>query len=342
MFLRIGWQPCFVLSTYLVFMTEFMRLKQFFCFLFVFFHVSLTDLFSQKVQPDWVTGQRDTLPEWVCSMPEEGIVVSASDPCMSLENGRRQAIRRALWLFNLQNRVQVQMLSDVFSSTETSLQNVERHSNKILSLIMMSNKKKVYGYEIMNEYQTLFGEVILQIRFTVAGEQKSVGLETSSFSSQSEWMILYTDDKYTQKEYKVMIDIQSDEGHSDSFEMKGSLEHPVICSLFEGKQLFVPQKGCWYQELSSVDTCLVIEGKDLKYSFWTAYIAGLADQLFSYSFPESNIQTVLDNYQGNLMYDLSREKAKGYITAIPQILGISQNRLIVDWKIVPVVDGRNG
>ena len=114
-----------------------------------------------------------------------------------------------------------------------------------------------------------------------------------------------------------------------------------ICSLFEGKQLFVPQKGCWYQELSSVDTCLVIEGKDLKYSFWTAYIAGLADQLFSYSFPESNIQTILDNYQGNLMYDLSREKAKGYITAIPQILGISQNRLIVDWKIVPVVDGRN-
>ena len=322
-------------------MAEIMRLKQFFCFSFIFFHICLTDLFSQNVQPDWITGQRETLPEWICSMPEGGIVISASDPCMTLENGRRQAIRRALWLFNLQNQVQIQMLSDVFSSTETSSRDVERHSNKILSLIMMSNKRKVYGYEIMNEYQTLFGEVILQIKFTVAGEQKSADIETSSFSSQSEWMILYTDDKYTQKEYKIMIDIQSDEGYSDSFEMKGSWEHPIISSLFEGEQFFLSQKGCLYQELSSVDTCLVVEGKDLKYSFWTAYIVSLADQLFSYSFLKSNIQVVLDNYQGNLIYDLSREKAKGYIAITPRILGISQNKLMVDWKIVPVMDGRN-
>lgn len=62
----------------------------------------------------------------------------------------------------------------------------------------------------------------------------------------------------------------------------------------------------------------------MKYAFWVAYVEGLADRLFSYSFSQSNIQSVQDNYQNNIMYDLSREKAVEDISVTAHIQGIRQ------------------
>lgn len=315
-------------------LSEFMRLKQFLSLGVVCFLFFLSDLYSQDLRPDWVTGQHETLPEWVYSLPEKGTVIASSDPCMTLEDGRKQAVQRAFWLFTLQNRVQIRMLSDVFSTAESSVRDIESHAHKILSFIMMNNRIENYLYEIANEYQTLFGEVILQVRFITAEGKSLCNHKVISFSSQSEWMVLYTDDRYTKKEYKIVIRTQSDKELADSFEIKGSWDHPVINSFFEGKRVFIPQKGCWYKE-SFGGTSFVV-GQSLEYSFWIAYIAGLAEQMFSYSFFKSNIQSVLDNYRGNIVYDLSREKAMGDFSIISQIQGIKQNRLVVDWKIYPI------
>ncbi len=316
------------------FFIEFMRLKFFFFLWCIFSLSSEVYLFSQNIQANWITGQRDSLPAWVYTVQGEGMVISSSDPCMTLEDGRKQAVRRALWLFTLQNQVNVQMLSDVFSSTESSSNNVERHSNKILSLIMMDHKVETYSYEILNEYQTLFGEVLIQVKFytTDKDNQAANNSEITSFSSQSEWMVLYTDDKYAKKDYKIKIQMNSNEELSDGFELKGNLDYPVISSSFDGQRIITPQKGCWYKD-SSADDCSAKPRNNLIHAFWPAYVVGLADQLFSYSFLKSNISSVLDNYQSNTMYDLSREKAKGVVRIIPQILGVNQNKLIVDWKV---------
>lgn len=292
------------------------------------------------MQENWVTGQRDSLPEWVYTAQGEGVVISSSDPCMTLEDGREQAVQRALWLFTLQNQVKIQMLSDIFSSTESSANNVERHSNKIISLIMMDHKLEASSYEIINEYQTLFGEVLVQVKFYSTGKQNSDNTDFSSFSSQSEWMVLYTDDKYAKKDYKIKIQMGSNEEWSDGFEIKGNLNYPVINSSFDGQRIITPQKGCWYKD-SSADDCSVKQGNNMEYAFWPAYVVGLADQLFSYSFLKSNISSVLDNYQSNIMYDLSRERATGIVRIIPQIQGVNQNKLIVDWKVSPLTSSND-
>ena len=308
-----------------------MRLKRLFCFWFVCCHFNfITNLFSQDLQPNWVSGQREKLPDWVYSPLEKGFVIAASDPCMTLDDGRKQAIHRALWLFSLQSQIRVQMLSDVFSAVESS---VDRNSNKILSLIMMSNKDNSYTYEIMNEHHTLFGEVVVRVRFFENDDELNLKIMgPSSISSQSEWMVLYSDDKFAKKEYRIVINMQVDGGFIDSFEIKGSWEHPAITSFFEGKRVFITQKGCWYEE-TLLDTVDVTSGNDLEYAFWAACVTGLANQLFSYSFIKSNIQSVLDNYQGGVMYDLSRERAIGDISIVPEIHGIKHNKLFVNWEI---------
>lgn len=317
-----------------------MRLKFFFFLWCVFSFFSEVYLFSQDIQANWITGQRDSLPEWVYTAQGEGIVISSSDPCMTLEDGRKQAVRRALWLFTLQNQVKVQMLSDVFSATESSSNNVERHSNKILSLIMMDHKVETYSYEILNEYQTLFGEVLIQVQFHTTDKQEANNPEFTSFSSQSEWMVLFTDDKYAKKDYKIKIQMSSNEELSDGFEMKGNLNYPIISSSFDGQRIITPQKGCWYKD-SSTNDYSVKPGNSLIHAFWPAYVVGLADQLFSYSFLKSNISSVLDNYQSDTMYDLSREKATGVIRIIPQIHGVNQNKLIVDWAVSPLTSSND-
>lgn len=322
------------------FFIESMRLKFFFFLWCVFSLFSEVCLYAQDMQENWVTGQRDSLPEWVYTAQGEGVVISSSDPCMTLEDGREQAVQRALWLFTLQNQVKIQMLSDIFSSTESSVNNVERHSNKIISLIMMNHKLEASSCEIINEYQTLFGEVLVQVKFYSTGKQNSDNTDFSSFSSQSEWMVLYTDDKYAKKDYKIKIQMGSNEEWSDGFEIKGNLNYPVINSSFDGQRIITPQKGCWYKDSSAYD-CSVKQGNNMKYAFWPAYVVGLADQLFSYSFLKSNISSVLDNYQSNIMYDLSREKATGIVRIIPQIQGVNQNKLIVDWKVSPLTSSND-
>lgn len=327
-----------MLSTYLFF-NESMWLKRFFGFLFIF-SVLASDLSSQDIQADWVTGQREVLPHWICSLPEDGTVIAFSNPCMSLNDGRRQAICRALWLFTLQNKVRVQMLSDVFSAAGTSTNEVEKHSDKILSLIMINQVESDYAYEVINEYQTSFGEVALQVRFFSVNDWESGDVETLSLSSKSEWMVLYADDKYAKKEYMIKICMESDEGVTDDFEIKGSLSHLVVSSFFGGKLVTPPRKGCWYKD-TFVSSDKIAEGNDLKHAFWVAYVEGLADRLFSYSFSQSKIQSVQDNYQNNIMYDLSREKAIEDISVTAHIQGIRQNKLFVDWEVSSVLnDGK--
>lgn len=313
-----------------------MRLKRLICFSLPLFFAFPANLPAQNMLPEWITGQRDTLPRWIHARQSNGMVISASDPCMSLEKGRRQAVQRALWLFTLQDQVRIQMLSDVFSTSDSS-HNVECLSNKILSLIQMDHAKKSYMYQVIHEHQTIFGEVILQLQVKSVEESVTDSPAIYPFLSQSEWMIVYTDDKYTRKEYKIRIHIPSDNGQTDYFEIKGSWDYPIISSSFEGNKSYIPQKGCWYINMPN-DSFNNKKGCEMKYSFWVAYISTLADQLFTSSFFTSKIQSVTDNYQDNLIYDLSREKSISQVHIVPHIKGIWQNELIVDWDIYPCME----
>lgn len=306
--------------------------KRFVCCYILCMVLSFTGLRAQDMmQPHWVTGVRDTLPEWMGMAQENGMLIAASDPCLDLDTGRKQAIRRALWLFTLQNRMRISVLSDVFSKVDSSSHR-ESGSGKMLSLMRLDHLPQAYMYRVVNEHQTLFGEVILQLEVKPVGDALQDYSKFPFFKSQSEWMIVYSDDKFKRKEYKILLRIPAGNGQVDCFEMKGTLEHPVISSTFRGDKYYLSQKGCWYADMP-VQPAVGGEGSDMQYSFWVAYISALADQLLAASFSESEIKSVADSYQNSLMLELSREKSITYVRIVPQIKGVKGNRLFVRWDI---------
>lgn len=192
-------------------------------------------------------------------------------------------------------------------------------------------------YQVIHEHQTIFGEVVLQLQVKPVEKSMPDSPAIYPFLSQSEWMVVYTDEKYAKKEYKIRIHIPSDNRQTDCFEIKGSWDYPIISSSFDGKKSYIPQKGCWYITMPN-KSFNDEKGCEMKYSFWVAYISTLADQLFTSSFFTSRIQSVTDNYQNNLIYDLSREKSISQVHIVPHIKGIWQNELIVDWNIYPCME----
>lgn len=276
---------------------------------------------------EWITGQHETLPNWIFTKSDDNTVIAISDPCMTREEGKEQALVRAAWIFSLQN-AKIKLLSDVFTTMETEMHDIEAQADKLLSYITLESNWADYEYEIINEHYTLFGEVILQIKKEVTQQHNN-----PSNSSNSEWMIEYTNDKFSKQEYRIDINLSSSELGTHTFALKGNQQQYFINSKYKHKETSYPKRECWYTEHMCTNNSAT-KTSDLKSSLWVAFITSLADNLFTYSPSQSTVQYTSDLYNDKTMYNLYREMAVATIKITPQILGINDNKLIIEWEIL--------
>ena len=280
---------------------------------------------------DWVSGQRDSLPEWVFSPQGQGMVIAVSDPCMVPEAARQQALQRALYLYSLQEGATIRILSDVFSSTETVKGTMDDTRNKILMFSSIQQAGKHYTYRILKEHTSRFGECYLQVQVLADG---SVTDESAECRSACELMMLFTKEQGEDREIKLVMNIETvrrDSIDQSYFELKGEPADLQVSSVLNGTVIRAPHQNCWYA--ATVGGLENVSPVPMNHSFWTAYMASFLEQVLSFSYNDVKVQQVEDSYDEDVTFKLQREKVVSVARIVPHIKGVRENQLLIDWQI---------
>lgn len=282
---------------------------------------------------DWVSGQRESLPGWVFTSQEVGSIVAASDPCLKPQVAREQAIQRAFYLYSLQQGATVQLLSDYFSSVQMNLNTYEDVSDKMLVMAVIRQPVRVYSYQIVNEYTSLFGEYYVQVIISpeIYGEEKGHG----SCQSVSELMLTTSKERREGMDVRLQLDVESSHAEHTSqwqFSVKGEPGNFAVGSFVNGSKLKQSGQGCWYTNtLITPSDAIKIP---LQSSFWSAYITSFLKALLTYPFPNVKVKRVNENYGSgsDRNKDLYRESTVSTISVTSCVKGIMNNELYVDWQ----------
>lgn len=282
---------------------------------------------------DWVSGQREALPEWIFAPLQEGRIIGVSDPCMKPEAARMLALQRAAYLYSLQKGARLKLLSDIFSTTETATNTYEDQRNKMLALGVIEQPVQLGSYQIENEYTSMFGEKFLQVSFTQSNDSCDV-----SYHSMSELMFLFTKERVEEEEVRFNLLLESvncmEQSLQSWYQIKGSLSSPRVFSCINGVKIHPSQKGYWYENINP-DGQGNMEMMDMRNAFWNAYMASFVKALLLYPFSDVNVKQVDDRFNGNHAASLGlyREKVIAVLSIHSFVRGIRDNKLCVDWQI---------
>lgn len=307
----------------------------------LFLSLSSRNVFSQPAPADtlynqshdWVPGYRETLPEWVFASGRHGCVIGVSDPGMKPEAARQQALQRAAYLYSLQESAHIDLLSDIFSATETATNTYEDERNKMLTLGMIAQPIRQDSYRIEKEHTSVYGEKFILVSFIQADSC------TLSYQSVSELMFLFTKEKVEEEEIKFELQLESvgcqKQLFQSGFHMKGAWASPQTTSYMNGIRICPSHREYWYEDTSRSENREDVNPANLKSGFWNAYMASLVKALLLHQFSSMSVRQVSDRFDGdnNSGRALYREKITAVLSVSPFVKAIQNNRLCVDWLI---------
>lgn len=290
---------------------------------------------------NWIGGQYEELPEWIFAADNDDCVISFSDPCMTLEKGREQAVMRALFIYSLRKLSYMKYMDETFSMSGEYKNGALQEKNKITTLIRLLQPHGKYYYRIEKEYTSIFNEVFLKVKVVPYEDSKGLGSGYTLLECNSvhECMLSYLEDNFEGKEFYIDSKINGSESDL-KYNLKGSLKCPKIKSCIDNVDLYVTGKGCWYRSNRDGENYTYIQ-TDMINSFWNAYVLSFAEFLFSYPYSFSQVSITSEYTSGGSEYnDNGSEMSRMYVDLRvrikSQIKGIYKNKLYVDWDLVQV------
>ena len=287
----------------------------------------------------WNSGEKETLPKWIFEARDNGLVLAVSDPCLKPEIARQQAISRAIYLHVLQSNMDLRLVLEYFSSTQSMTNAHDNVGSKIISMGHLTHPaSNNYSCEIVEEYVSKFGE--LYILAAVTPTTQDISDDVYSFISDSEFMMLIVNDGLESHEMKLKMQMRmekSTETSTSEYHLKGKTNNPVIDSYLNN--IVLPHTGyeCWFMPSNTINEQYIGSSMSLKGSFWSAYISSLLIQVLNYEYPNVKIKHLSERFDNtNKTSELARELVTQQISAVPQIKGVRENRLYIDWKITSI------
>lgn len=283
------------------------------------------------VVKDWPTGVKDTLAPWICQPLPFQTFIGISDPLVSPETGKRQAIQRALMLYNLSQGCSVKLLNETFEST-TGQKPEDINDYKMVTMMCLYYSFLLPHYTIQQEYRSRFGETVVLL--SVSPEKKSTDLCKGII----EIMQICTRDR--QEYYDLRFDFnQALPGDSvvreDRFLLRCEDKKRLITSSIN-KVPAPANRG----RFNYVDTLTKKENtKDtlfpaipLFHSLWCGYVESLANQLTLHHYSACFLKG-MSNDGNDTSESLSREITQSKLYIYLKDMHIQNNHLTTQWEI---------
>lgn len=277
---------------------------------------------STSAQSSPCTGEEKTcFPYWVF---DDSLYVGASDPFLTFERAREQALGRALFLYTIRNGgISILECSEFYQIEDIGIRDVAR--GKMMQTILFSAQLKNISYSVERQWTSDNGEVFVDVR--VAKNSK----ESSAFEFAAVLKRTVLDDPIPSKatkdiDYTIYIKNNSYQPN-ESFWTKKNEDISCIwqdSSMDYTKEYLFYGKDCIEQgELSSFV---------LSHSFWATEFDSFAESLFTYTkknMEVKSVQTVcLDRVE-----ELVSTDAKEVLLCAWKHAGVKENKLLIDWTI---------
>lgn len=274
---------------------------------------------------DWRSGCRDTLPSWV--LEQGGGFIGISDPCLQPEIAREQAVQRALFMYGLQQGVEVKVMFDYLTSVKRRF-SFDREYSKILVLASCSFQVDSLSYKIVNEYTSRFGEVFVAL---TVGKDEKRGVR---FSASAEFMIVENKELKEEREMKLFLDFTA-EGFEKikaaTYSCKGNRSYRQILTTINDTAQLIPYGGYWYKDDGYVgenggNACKMTD------SFWVAFTETLLNEITLYTFPTVYLKKMSESFR-DIQRELKRELIKEKVSISLGNMRIQENLLQAGWHI---------
>lgn len=275
---------------------------------------------------EWRSGCRDTLPFWVFE-PKGERFIGVSDPCLQPEIAKEQAIQRALFMYGLQQGVEIKVIFDYLTAVKRRF-SFDREYSKMLVLATCTFHSDSLYYEIVDEYTSRFGEVFVTITVS-KGEKRGI-----RFSASAEFMIVENKELKEEREMKLFLDFVA-EGFekikATTYSCKGNRNYRQILTTINDSSQLIPYGRYWYKDDGYTgeytgNACKMTD------SFWGAFTETLLNEITLYTFPTVYLKKMSESFQ-DMQRELKRELIKEKVSIRLGNMGIQGNLLQAGWHI---------
>lgn len=265
--------------------------------------------------------QKTCFPLWVF---EDSLYVGVSDPFVSEEKAKQQAVERALFFYAIKNKgISILETSELYEKTKGEINSTK--NDKMLQTILFSVGLKNVMYEIEKEWVSENGEKFVAL---------SVGNGSRLMGSCDFAAVLKRD------LYEDAIPSKSQKNVHFRFYAKSSA--------FETRESFWEkndaQVNCiWKDTLVSYSKDYLFYGKNcvggkrlnsfaLQYSFWASLFEDFTEKLFVYTMKNLKVSSMQTVYE-NRIEELISLNAVDVLKCDWRKRGVKDNKLLLDWII---------
>lgn len=280
-------------------------------------------LYTQPV--NWLTGIRESLPEWIAGSQEEGRVTGISDPGMQRDVAREQALMRASFWYALSRGVKVEVVTDYFSFSRKQYE-YELTGDKLISMIRVEAALPAVVWRTGREWVTQYGEVMVEVFADSVRQDVCGGRLTGDL------MLVSSADLRERNELRCdweLISALPEKIRKCSYQMKGSSCDLQLCTILNDTVVAIPHEGYWYADQGEA---AATEGYRMNHSFWCAQMQSLLYALAVYAYPEVKLKNLEEGCR-ETGRGLKREVVQDQITVSVAGVGIKGNQLFVRWRV---------
>lgn len=265
--------------------------------------------------------EKTCCPFWVF---EDSLYVGVSDPFLTFERAREQAVERALFLYAIRNGgISILECSEFYEVEDVSRRDVAR--GKIMQTILFSAHLKNVSFFVERQWTSDNGEVFVDVRVAKSSS------ESSAFEFAAVLKRNVLDDPIPSKATKdidyTMYVKNASYQPNESFWIKKNENISCIwkdSSMDYSKEYLFYGKDCGKQ---SEPNSFV-----LSHGFWTTEFDSFSESLFAYTKKNLEVKRVQSVYLDRVE-ELVSIDAKEVLLCAWKHRGVKENKLLIDWTI---------
>ncbi len=293
----------------------------------------------------WVTGERDTLPEWVFERGGEGRYVGISDPCLDSLTAENQALLRAWYLAVMSDGFEISIMQEQFERVQ-EVATTDSSSDRFTQFMRFIPTCQAKRFMRGRSHTSIFGERFVEFievgDFSVEVEDNTIYQFEIDPSCSIEGEYVMNGYERSVVHFKLLTSLNIEglyngESHKTEYTRNGTRQNYQLVNINDGAPSPNRERGrYWYINSGSQAEQheLMQNSFILTDGVWSAFLESMVYSIANGLHYAYQVKQVTESSDGRI-YNLVRSAYKGEATITLDGFRISNDALESVWRLSP-------